>query len=592
VQIALGTGVHASGVPTGSALARHGSDFVEWSVPISGSRGSGRLYGIANAANGGWEYSRLSVVPEKGGGKIDITPIPQPVHMAADSPKTVYLIPIDLSTDVALDWAPAYYKASFGADVHILPAMQATAAEWNAARGQLVAEKCIELISRAHRDLATDPSAILIGVTSRDMYISGYDWAFAENWREGDRRAVISSARLQPTDFPGKWNKELLTSRVQKMLSKNLAILYFGLPLSNDYTSLLSAGVLSGTEVDYMTENVVGATHRWEPFMQTGDPMMGVTTRPGEAALWAINGGWGQLGLRGQEFFVDLPIGLFIQRKLDFYLGGDAPLEFYRVYRNADDMSRPFGVGANDSLDIFLVGRMGIEVELVNEAGGRIRFNHIPRKMGDGGDTYIAGTGGYVKAVFEGEMWRVTSSSGWTYLFPYRPRALPQNVTVLTGMIDPQGREYKMVRSDPGELLSVTTPTGQWLHLDHDKEHRVTSIGDSSGRSARYEYDSGGRLVRVAYSDGGAEAYTYDDRNEMLSASEDGQAPAVANTYTANSLIRTVTLSDGREFEYSYEYDQRNVIRQNILKHPNGLYTNFDYAAGGYFQSLPEKPPQ
>jgi len=49
---------------------------------------------------------------------------------------------------------------------------------------------------------------------------------------------------------------------------------------------------------------------------------------------------------------------------------------------------RPFGIGANDSLDIFLVGRMGVEVELVNEAGGRIRFNHIDRRMGDGGDTY------------------------------------------------------------------------------------------------------------------------------------------------------------------------------------------------------------
>jgi YD repeat-containing protein len=591
VEKILGAGVHVTGVPMGSALARHGSDFAEWSVPIAGSNAKGRLYGIANAAPEGWEYSRLSVVPEDGSGKIDITPNPSPVAIAAEDTKTVYLVPLDLSAEVSLDWAPVYYRASFGADVHILPALQTTAEEWNPTRRQLMAEKCVEFIRRSYRKIATDPSAILIGVTSRDMYIGEYDWQFAENWREGDRIAVISSARLQPTDFPGKWNKELLTSRVQKMISKNLAILYFGLPLSNDPTSLLSAGVLSGTEVDYMTENVVGVAHRWEPFMQWGDPFVGVTAKPGQKPKWAINGG-GSLELSAEEFSVDLPTGLFMQRKLDFYLDGDAPLEFYRVYRNADDISRPFGIGANDSLDIFLVGRMGFEVEVVNESGGRVRFNHIPRKMGDGGDTYIAETGGYVKAVFEGETWRVTTTDGWTYLFPYRPHALPQNVTVLTGMIDPQGREYKMVRNDPGELLSVTAPTGEWLHLEHDKDHRVTSIRDSSGRSARYEYDLGGRLLHVSYSDGGTEAYTYDDRNEMLSASEDGRPPTVANTYNSSSLIRTETLSDGRQFEYSYEYTSQRVIRQNILKHPNGLYTYFDYVPGGYFQSLPVQSPQ
>jgi hypothetical protein len=34
--------------------------------------------------------------------------------------------------------------------------------------------------------------------------------------------------------------------------------------------------------------------------------------------------------------------------------------------------------------------------------------------------------------------WQVKTTDGWTYIFPYRPHALPQNVTVLTGFVDPR----------------------------------------------------------------------------------------------------------------------------------------------------------
>src|SRR5262249_35738694 len=101
-----------------------------------------------------------------------------------------------------------------------------------------------------------------------------YDWKYAENFRQSGRFAIVSSARMQPTDYPGKWNRELLNSRLQKMVTKNLAILYFALPLSNDYTSLLSAGVLSGKQIDYMSEHLMGAKNRWAPMLDYGDPMV------------------------------------------------------------------------------------------------------------------------------------------------------------------------------------------------------------------------------------------------------------------------------------------------------------------------------
>ena len=137
-------------------------------------------------------------------------------------------------------------QAKLDADVEILPAVALTSSEKDATRNQYVAEKCIDLIARSYPEQADDPSNVMIADTSKDVYIAAFDWKYAENLREEGRFAVVSEARLHPTDYPGKWNQELLSSRLQKMLTKNIAILYANLPLSDDYTSLLERGRADG----------------------------------------------------------------------------------------------------------------------------------------------------------------------------------------------------------------------------------------------------------------------------------------------------------------------------------------------------------
>ena len=355
----LGQGIHTQLLPAGTALRWYNSDFAEWSVGLSGSAGSGRLYGVANYVGGLWEFSRLTFVAAKSGTTIDLTPTPSRLRLPTTSVKKVYFVPLGLNPEQSLDWAPAYYAAKLGVDVTILPPVVLTPSEEDQARRQYVAEKCAALIARSNPELASDPSAILIGVTSQDMFISAFDWQYAENYRDGGRLAVISAARLKPTDYPGIWNKELLNSRLQKMLTKNIATLYFNLSLSNDYTSLLSAGVLSGRQIDYMSGQIVGAEGRWDSFFNAGTPIVSMIAAPGKPISWAIDAPEETPpDTRLESFMVDLGIGLFVQRKIDFYFGGEYPLEFARVYRNADDRSRAFGVGSNDSLDIFLVGEM------------------------------------------------------------------------------------------------------------------------------------------------------------------------------------------------------------------------------------------
>jgi len=88
---------------------------------LSGSHGSGHLYGVANWANGTWDFSRLVFESEsnRSSGKIDLTPVRR-LQLPSVPAKNVYLLPIGMAEGESLQWAPAYYKAKLGIDVKVL----------------------------------------------------------------------------------------------------------------------------------------------------------------------------------------------------------------------------------------------------------------------------------------------------------------------------------------------------------------------------------------------------------------------------------------------------------------------------------------
>jgi YD repeat-containing protein len=322
---------------------------------------------------------------------------------------------------------------------------------------------------------------------------------------------------------------------------------------------------------------------------------------PGKPLVWRLAGSREILPqTSGHIFSADLTIGLFIYRKTDFRFDGDYPLQFTRAYRNQDDQSRPFGIGANDSMDIFLIGQMGSYVDLLFEDGARIHFVHVAAAVGQTGDTYQGESAAgnlfsRARAVFAANSWTVERRDGWKFYFPYRPHALSTNVTVLTGFADPSGHTYEMIRNKFGDLLSVTTPSGQWLHFERDPQHRARSISDSSGRTVNYHYDVAGRLSRVIDSERNQERYTYDDKAQMLSIALGSDAPILVNTYNISGNITSQTMPEGRKFEYHYVRDpggRGNALVPDLITAPSGLLTHIQYNPDGYTQSLPTPPPQ
>jgi hypothetical protein len=244
------------------------------------------------------------------------------------------------------------------------------------------------------------------------------------------------------------------------MLTKNLAILYFDLPMSSDYTSLMSSGVLSGAEVDFMSGSLIGAKGQWDSFINSEiEPAVTIYDSPGKPPLWRLTLGANAPARHVRQVFsADLAIGLFVQRQDDFLLEGEYPLEFTRVYTNQDDRSRTFGMGTTHSLDAALVGQMGSYVELIFADGSRVRFEHA-RKTAGPGDPYLPRRRRtYTSAVYAGGIWTINGRDGSKLYMPYRPQALSRNVTVLAGFTGAAGHLYRMERNSLGDLQSVTTP--------------------------------------------------------------------------------------------------------------------------------------
>jgi YD repeat-containing protein len=595
LQDVLGRPIQEDWLPLGEVRHIYGSDFAEWTDTLKGSHGRGRLHGVANRIGSSWHYSRLLFISSDSGKTVDVTPSPERDKLpAVESNKRLFIVPLGTAQVENLAWAPPYYRAKFGLNVEVLPPIPLNASVWSARRHQLIAENLIALMKRALPEKVKDQSAVLIGVTAGDMYIQSYDWRYAINYREDGRFGVVSTARLRPVLFFQRWNQALATSRLQKMISKNVYLLCFDLPLSGDYTSAVTGGVMSPEEIDYMSDQVIGAEGRWHSQLTGVVPTISMVLAPEQPVVWNMD--WSSkppADVASEHFSANLGAGLLVQRKTDFYLDGDFPVQFVRVYASQDNTSREFGVGTNDSLDISLSGVPGKYLELTLENGVRTHFDHDASRDNARGQTY-RGRADYFSPFSQASVFMqgfdsdLETTEGWHYFFPYHPNAKSEEkLTALTGYTDPQGRRFQMERNNDSDLLSITTPAGKWLHFENDERHRFRRIEDSEGRVLNYDYDPKGRLSRVSDKQGNAESYRYDDKNQMREVT-DGNGHVLMNiTYSPDGRITSQTLKDGRIFRYEYLKSPTGRVVQIQFTDPQDFVTTFMCVEQRYTQSLP-----
>jgi predicted Zn-dependent protease len=194
-------------------------------------------------------------------------------------------VPKDLMEDLV-----SRLHANVGVAISVLSPVGFDSVTFDRTRSQMAADDLILAVRRRYPAVARDARARVIGITSYDMNVKSMRdrWTFTFSLRSEDSHiAVVSYARMNPVNLGAPANDELLRSRLRKMLMKNIGIMYYGLPASQDPTSVLYRDILGVNDLDRVTEDFT--------LTSAAQPLLGAIHMPCPGARWELtfpNRGW------------------------------------------------------------------------------------------------------------------------------------------------------------------------------------------------------------------------------------------------------------------------------------------------------------
>jgi predicted Zn-dependent protease len=175
---------------------------------------------------------------------------------SAPTAQKIYFVPIGEVRSLRLADLVAYYKQRYDLAIRTLTPIGFEPVVVDERRRQLIAEELVELMKRRYPEHARSPQAILIGITEGDMHIRQFiNWEFALAFRESKRFAVVSSAHMDPVNFGYLPDDELLQTRLRKMITRNIGILYYKLPQKSDRRSVMYGPILGVDDLDSVGED-------------------------------------------------------------------------------------------------------------------------------------------------------------------------------------------------------------------------------------------------------------------------------------------------------------------------------------------------
>jgi predicted Zn-dependent protease len=163
----------------------------------------------------------------------------------------IYFVPIGDFPDEQLQSLVQYYRQKYNLEITVLNSIPVDATTRDISRHQLMAENLAASLRNGVPEHESDPGAILIGFTSEDMYPTSKPWQFAFGWRLGESRlAVVSTARLSILNIGHVLEWDLPGKRLRKVVTKDIGVLYWGLPQSQNPKSVLYSRIMGIDELD------------------------------------------------------------------------------------------------------------------------------------------------------------------------------------------------------------------------------------------------------------------------------------------------------------------------------------------------------
>jgi len=590
----LGSNIKVAGFARGFVQDRSEFGYAFISIPVQGLKSNGTVHGVANRVKGEWRLERVALWTHGKAKRIDLSPAVRRETFSYPAQGGVYLIPFDKESARQLAELPAYYAARLGLRTTILRVMRLPRQALDAASEQVIAERAVDFMERTALSVNAELDAVFVGVTSRDLSIRSSGWSDATNYRIG-RFGIISTARLHGVPGLANGNPEIFPERIRKLVTKNLVLLRYPISLSADPTSVLANYVVKPAEVDRMTEEVLGQAGKWLP-LAGPSPCFSVTQGSHGEQSWSDKcDGSPPNDSRFETFDHYTATTSIVVSRTDFPFAGDRRLSLIRRHWEKDDASRSFGVGGNDSFDIFPVGdsRTFSWIDLIHEDGSHTSFRRTSFGTGYADAKLVAAEhlgDPFSKSTLKwsGNGWDLNTFDGWSYQLPSSGPNRSGQQSALTGIASPLAH-ISIRRDQAGVPIRIDGLAGATIEFQSDERNRIIEARHSSGHSISYRYAANGRLGAINDSSTGAEHYEYDQADRLVRILDARGNPELSITYGYSGEITEEALADGRTLRFMYAFDPARELRSVSLVDDRGYKTEWTWGRGGYYQSLPER---
>jgi YD repeat-containing protein len=514
----------------------------------------------------------------------------------------IYLVQMgDHKDPYSLDDFANWLHGKYALQVKVLPPVKIDKSAWNAKRKQYEAQSLYAQMKQHFPDLASDPDAYLIGFTDADMYSIHQYWKSSFTQRDSERAAVISSDGMQDTPlerlilFASHASPdEDFHARLRRILLKDVALLYWHLPLSDDPTSLLH----NTLDPDLPTEDIFesdinpalspeGETESEPCVFFAYSPRQGIKPLPGRLIRPCGDTLRPEDDTTIEKFEVVLRLGILIDLHTDFNLPDHIPIQFERATRDGWSKQNPFGISGTDNYDEFLSSPDNITISVVAADSSRRELVRFPREVSN--LSLVSYTDKNSPGFYE-LRWRPAPFEHYDLrrfdgtVKAYLPCLGPSLMCYLTGYRNPNGEELKFERGEHRRLMRLTSPNQSSIRLEYTASGSISQITDSTGRVVRYGYDQKNRLIRVAYPSGETCHYQYDDAQHLLAFSishgENAKPTTLVRNEYANGLLVKQTIADGSVYAYEYTMSGDHTIRGVTVHGADGRIFKLDITQG------------